>query len=273
MSKLPKRFAPTDLDDNNIAAGANIATSKLADGANFIKKDGSVAFTGAQSMGGNKISNLGTPSASSNDAVRMVDLENAVGGLGQLYQNKYIANAKSTANVNIANPGTAVFDTVTLTNGNWLFLADQSDLAENGIYKFTNSSTALTRIPGMDTWDEFLGALVTILEGTQGLTKWLSHATPGGTLGTDDIDFVQELSSSGLIDSDFVFEEVLTGTIDGTNATFTTSLTPATLKCMITVEGYWCIGGGDDYTRTGSTVVFNSPILVGEVPRATYIKA
>lgn len=38
------------ITDSKVASGANIASSKLADGANFVKKDGSVAFTGAQSM-------------------------------------------------------------------------------------------------------------------------------------------------------------------------------------------------------------------------------
>lgn len=57
-----------------IAASAGIETSKLADGTNFILRNGSVAFTANQSMGSNKITNLSAGTTSSNDAARMADL-------------------------------------------------------------------------------------------------------------------------------------------------------------------------------------------------------
>ena len=56
------------INDNKIQAGAGIQTSKLQDGANFTKKDGSVAFTGNQSMGGNLLTNVATPSSGTDAA-------------------------------------------------------------------------------------------------------------------------------------------------------------------------------------------------------------
>ena len=60
---VKRQIADGAIDNAKVQAGAGIETSKLADGANFIKRDGSVAFTGNQSMGGNSITNLATPSA------------------------------------------------------------------------------------------------------------------------------------------------------------------------------------------------------------------
>ena len=68
---------------------ANIATALTytpANDANVIKKDGSIAFTGVQSMGGNRITNLGTPTVSS-DAARLTDVQTAVGGKTQRVYN------------------------------------------------------------------------------------------------------------------------------------------------------------------------------------------
>ena len=58
------------ITDAKVAAGAAIASSKLADGANFVKKDGSVAFTGDQSMGNNKLTTLGTPTNTGDAATK-----------------------------------------------------------------------------------------------------------------------------------------------------------------------------------------------------------
>ena len=80
---------------------ANIATALTytpADNAVVIKKDGSVTFTGAQSMGGNRITNLGTPTASS-DAARLADVQTAVGGKTQRVYN---GTAETTYTVTVS---------------------------------------------------------------------------------------------------------------------------------------------------------------------------
>ncbi len=63
-----------------VAAGAAIDSSKLADGANFTKKDGSVAFTGNQSMGNNKLTTLATPT-DSGDATNKAYVDTQIAGL------------------------------------------------------------------------------------------------------------------------------------------------------------------------------------------------
>ncbi len=66
---VQRQIADGAINDAKVQAGANIATSKLADGANFIKRDGSVAMTGALNLGSQLITNLQTPSAGT-DAAR-----------------------------------------------------------------------------------------------------------------------------------------------------------------------------------------------------------
>jgi hypothetical protein len=62
-----------------IASDAAITTNKLADGSNFLQRNGSVALTGNLNANSNRIINLGAPSAA-NDAVRKTDLESLVSG-------------------------------------------------------------------------------------------------------------------------------------------------------------------------------------------------
>jgi hypothetical protein len=60
-----------------IAANAGIELSKLAEGAELIKRDGSVAFTGDVNLGSHKITNLAAPTQP-NDAVRKAYVDSEV---------------------------------------------------------------------------------------------------------------------------------------------------------------------------------------------------
>ena len=146
-----RQIADGAIDDAKVKSGAAIASSKLADGANFIKKDGTVAFTANQSAGGNKFTNLGSPTPGSSDAARISDVETAIAGLASIYKYRS-ARVASTANVNISNPGTAVFDGVTLANGERVLLKDQTTQSQNGVYVFNGSGVAMTRAAEADAW-------------------------------------------------------------------------------------------------------------------------
>jgi hypothetical protein len=93
--------------------------------------------------------------------------------------------AKTTGNVNLANPGTAVFDTVTVPVGNRILAGSQTLPAENGIYIFNGASSAMTRAPDADTWAELQAAYVIVEQGAANPdTGWLCTIDAGGTLGT-----------------------------------------------------------------------------------------
>lgn len=135
-----------------------------------------------------------------------MSLGNVAGGLGNQPfsfggggSNQYPPNPKApctaaaTGNVTISNPGTAVFDGVTLTSGQSLLIPNQTDInqTQNGIYIFNGSSSALTRRSDSASWDSLVFATTYIQEGTlyQG-TTWQANILPGGTIGINPIPWV-----------------------------------------------------------------------------------
>lgn len=247
------------ITDVKIAAGTNIASSKLADGANFLKKDGSVALTGNLPAGNNKITGLATPTTGSTDAARIIDIENAIAGLNSVYKYRTVT-AAATANVNISNPGASVFDGITLVANDPLkgtiILTAQTAPAENGLYQFTGSGTAMTRLSNADAWTEFPGSLVFVNEGTtKGNTRWSCTADDGGTLGTTAITYVQDPTSS-LSSSNFVDNETPAGTINGVNTAFTLAFTPSPLTSLQLFYNGQLMepGAGNDFTITGNAI-------------------
>lgn len=131
------------------------------------------------SLNSKKITNL-LPGVSGTDAVNLNQLNSLVTGL----ETTPPARAASTANVNIANPGTSTFDTIVLANGDLLLLRAQTAPAENGLYIFNGSGVALTRHPSMDVWAEVPGKMIIVEQGAvYDNTIHLSTADPGGTLG------------------------------------------------------------------------------------------
>ena len=98
------------------------------------------------------------------------------------------ARAGSLVNVTLANPGTSTFDTITLGISERLFLMNQTDVNDNGIYIFNGPSTSLTRASDASTYSELLSAVVTIDEGpTFGGTTWRQTQASGGSIGSSPI--------------------------------------------------------------------------------------
>lgn len=267
-----RQIADGAIDNSKIDAAAAIATSKLTDGANFIKRDGSVAMTGNLDLGNQKIVNVQAPS-SPNDVTNKTYVDTAVANAAQAFSMKTPAMAASTANVTISNPGTASFDGVTLATGERILLKNQTAPAENGIYIFATSSTALTRATDMDAWTEVPGAIVIVQEGTtQADTLWIFTANNGGTLGTTAITVVQ-FTGTGYTTSNFVDKEVPTGSINGSNVTFTLANTPTTGSEGVYLNGaLQQSGSGNDYTISGAVITMLAAPLTGEKILVSYRK-
>jgi hypothetical protein len=92
----------------------------------------------------------------------------------------------STANIATLS-GLLTVDTVVLAAGETILVKDQTNAADNGIYVV--SSGAWTRSIGADVWEEFIGAIVFVVEGTQTGSAWFCTAQPGGTLGVTAINW------------------------------------------------------------------------------------
>lgn len=271
---VQRQIADGAINDAKVQAGAAIASSKLADGANFIKRDGAVAFTGNQSMGGNLLTNVQTPSATT-DAANKAYVDTQISNLNQIFKAKPNARAASVANVTLTNPATAIFDGVTLVTGELLLLKNQTATAENGLYTFNGSTSALTRVTSMDIWLEVSGATIVVEEGTTNAdTMWLSTANTGGTLGTTPILFTQiPTNSGGLTTANFVDKEIPSGAINGANSTFILSSIPIVGSEHVYLNGTLQeSGAGNDYTISSSSITLTSAPLTGEKIRVSYRK-
>src|SRR5215510_14713279 len=170
--------------DAQIATAAAIQTSKLQDGALFIKSDGTVAMGATLNLASHYIQNLLDPVNPQDAATRAWVLANVAGGV----VSSTTVMVASTANLTLS--GTQTVDGIALSAGNTILVKDQTTQSGNGIY--TVASGAWTRMAAMDTWAEVPGMLVSVQQGTANHdTVWLSTADAGGTLGTTNITFTQ----------------------------------------------------------------------------------
>jgi hypothetical protein len=273
-TQITQRFiADNAINNAKVQAGAAIDTSKLADGAEFMKRGGTVAMTGALNMGNQLITNVATPSTTT-DAANKAYVDGLIAGLNSIFDGKGSVRAASTANVNVANPGTAVFDGVTLVATERLLLKNQTAPAENGIYVFTASGSALTRATDFDAWSEIPGAVVAVEEGTANAdTLWLSTSNAGGTLGTTAITWFNIPTTTGLASANFVDKETPSGSVNGSNVTFTLANTPVSGSEHVYVQGILMdVGASNDYTISGATITMLTAPLTGEKIRVTYRK-
>lgn len=170
--------------DAQINAAAAIATTKLADSANFILRTGVTAFTNDQSMGSHYLTNLLDPVNPQDAATRAWVLAQ----IGTGVVSSQSVKAATTANITLS--GTQTVDGVALSVNDTCLVKNQTTQSGNGLYSV--QSGAWTRLPSMDVWSEVPGMIVSVQQGTVNAdTVWLSTADPGGTLGTTNITFVQ----------------------------------------------------------------------------------
>ena len=269
-----RQIADGAINDQKVQAGAAIASTKLADGANFIKRDGSVAMTGALNMGSQLITNVLTPSATT-DATNKAYVDNLYNTFPNLFKYKDEVKAMMTTNIVISNPGTTIFDGVTLSNPDRLLLVGQTAGAENGIYIFNGATVALTRSADADAFNEIAGMLVaSAAGGTANAGKVVLFTNvAGGTLGTTVITSTIVNATPGLLTSNFVDKEIPSGSINGSNTTFTLANTPTAGSEHGYLNGILQeSGSGNDYTISGSVITYLVAPLTGEKLRISYRK-
>jgi len=205
-----KQIRAATITNAEIAAAAAIATSKLADSANFILRGGSVAFTADQSMGGFKLTNLGAPTADS-DAARKQDVDAAKQGLDikdscrvatteALPANTFAANAL-TADAN----GVLTVDGVATVLNDRILVKNEAAGLRNGLYYVSTEGTAgvpyvLTRVTDANTSAKVTSGMFTFIEEgtTNDNTGWVLSTNNPITLNTTALAFSQ-FSSAGTI--------------------------------------------------------------------------
>lgn len=168
------------------------------DHTQYILVAGSRAFTGDQSVGGFKLTNVGTPT-SSGDAANKSYVDAAIQGLAW----KDSVRAATTANLTLATDleNGDTLDGVTLATGDRVLVKNQSTGSQNGIYVVA-ASGAPTRATDADSSDDLVGASVFVSEGTaNGNSQWVMTTDGPLTVGTTALTWTQ-LSTTGVSDGD-----------------------------------------------------------------------
>lgn len=157
------------------------------DHTQYILADGTRAFSGDQSMGGNKITNLANGTANS-DAVNYGQLLAVQNG----FDWKASVRVATTANINLSSAPSSI-DGVTLSSGDRVLVKDQTTGADNGIYVFNGAASAMTRATDADSSAEVTAGLtVSVGEGTANADRiYLLETNDPITLGTTALSFVK----------------------------------------------------------------------------------
>lgn len=122
--------------------------------------------TGSVSLNSQKITALADPT-SAQEAATKAYVDAQLAGLSGGLQFKGTVVVAHAANVNIAAPGTAVFDGVTVATGGIVLLTAQTTGSQNGPYTFNGSGSSMTRAPNWDTAGEAnVGSFWVVQQGT-----------------------------------------------------------------------------------------------------------
>ena len=151
----------------------------------------------------------------------------------------------STVNI-AALSGLLTVDTVTLVAGETVLVKNQTNAADNGIY--VAAAGAWTRSIGADVWDEFVGAIVFVVEGSQSGSAWFCTAQPGGTLGVTANNW-----SNFSVASTYTAGTGLT--LTGTQFSITNTAVTAAAYGSATQVGTFTVNAQGQLTLAGNTTI------------------
>lgn len=171
---------------------------RLNDSA-IVKADGTEAFSGNQSMGNFRLTNVGTPLVGT-DGTNKDYVDNFVLGLSW----KTACRAATTAN--IALSGLLIIDGVTLVANDRVLVKNQTLPKDNGIY--AASAGAWARSLDADTSAELESATVAIEEGIDNAdTRW-TQTNDNFVLGTDPVTWVFIGAGAGIVAATLVVSPI-----------------------------------------------------------------
>ena len=167
-----------------INSAAAIATSKLADGAEFLKRDGSVLLTGDLNANNNKIIGLASPVADT-DAATKAYADSIASGLDVK------ASVRVATTGDIVLSGEQTIDAIAVVSGDRVLVKNQVTASQNGIYVVAIG--AWTRSLDADTSAEVTSGMFTFVEqGTVNISSGWILTTPNPiTLDTTALTFTQ----------------------------------------------------------------------------------
>jgi phage-related tail fiber protein len=220
----------------------------------------------------NASQNFGTPSASTDVAIKSY-VDGLIQGLDIKASVRVATVVAGTLATSFANG--QVVDGVTLVTGDRILLKNQATGSENGIYT-VNVSGAPTRATDADTSAKVTaGMYCFVTEGTTlADTGWVCTTNDAIVLNTTALAFSQFSSAgAGLSTTNFVKRETPTGTINGSNVTFTLANTPTAGTEEVYLNGIQQeSGAGNDYTISGGTITYLTAPIAGDKIRVSYMK-
>ena len=209
----------TTLNGNVTLGNAGADTVTVTGTATFTPSadfDGGFTVAGSQTidMGANRVTNIGTPTASTDATTKAY-----VDSVKQALDIKDSVKLASTANINATynnGAGTLTYDAtgvqavdgVNLAANDRVLVKNQSTQTQNGVYKVTTAPAVgvagvLTRAVDADSAAEVTGGLFVFVEaGSSNADNAyvLTSVTGTATLGTDNLVFTQ-FSGAGQIDA------------------------------------------------------------------------
>lgn len=171
---------------DRMASGAIVPTASLADGANFLKRDGSIALTAAFNAG-NQIIGSVADAVASQDAVNLRTLQSYVNGIAI----KPAVRGVQTANQ--ALTGTPTVDGVTYVATDVILLTAQTTASQNG--PWVVAAGAWSRPSWWAAASTQKPALFFVMEGTTFHdTKWTTITDGAITVDTTSVTISQDTS-------------------------------------------------------------------------------
>ena len=180
-------------DGLTVAFGANKIGG--ASGTGNFALTASPVFSGTPSLAA---ATATTPSVNDN-STNVATTAYVIGQQQYLGVEKLPVKAATASQTTISNPGTAVFDGVTLTSGQRLLLFGQSTASQNGIWVFNGSSSALTRpldYAAGSTTAAFFGELVQVLPGGTSYGSSVYYLNTTGAITVDTTSTTWTVSNS-----------------------------------------------------------------------------
>lgn len=174
----------TGPDSSTWAKATGVGDISTGDG---ILADGSNPFTGDQSLGNNKLTNVATPT-SVTDAATKGYADGIAAGVEVKASVRVATAAAGTLSTDFDDGSTV--DGITIATGDRILIKDQADASENGIYT-VNASGAPTRATDADSDAEVNPGLCVFVEegNAHEDEKWVLVTPDPITIDTTDLEF------------------------------------------------------------------------------------
>jgi hypothetical protein len=144
-----------------------------------LRPDVAVPWTVAQDAGGQRLTNLGAPTAAT-DAARLQDIYNQ--------PEKQLCRCASTVNLSLT--GAATCDGIVVATNDRVLVKNQTAPAQNGIYS-ANTGGSWTRTADADSTAELNGATVSVGQGTLYADTTWYQTTDNPVVGVDPIVWIE----------------------------------------------------------------------------------